>query len=74
LQPYYAIEVIKSGQNYKMLPDKMGIARKYILAQAYFLNYQDDECIKLLDGDYSPQSDDVKSMIFWRQKNWASQS
>lgn len=70
LQPFYAIEVLKMGESWQKLPDYIGLPRKYLFAQSYYLNSQDDEALNLLQGDYSLRADEIKSDIFWRQQNW----
>lgn len=69
-QPYYAIEALRLGNDYRKLPDTLGDERKMLLAEALAKNGQYDESLMLLEGDYSQQADAIKSGIFWQQQNW----
>lgn len=69
-EPRYALEALELGDDYKILPDYIGKKRKYLTAEALYLNGEDKLAIQLLNNDYSPKADAIKSNIFWKQKDW----
>lgn len=69
-QSFYAVEVLRNGEPWYKLPEYIGMPRKYLLAESYYLNHQDDDALLLLQEDYSLRSDQIKSDIYWRQQNW----
>ncbi len=69
-EPVNALMAINSGDDYSELPNELVDERKYLHAEALHYNRQDDEALKLLKGDLSQDADDIKAMIYWRQKKW----
>ncbi|MFI4984308.1 MAG: hypothetical protein ACHP6I_03860 [Rickettsiales bacterium] len=65
-----AIDIMRGGESYTILPDHIGNKRKYLLAQAYFENLEPKNALEILQGDYSKEADDIKSEIYWAKKDW----
>jgi hypothetical protein len=70
-QPYYAIELLAASEDYDKLPDYIGIERKFLFAEAFFLDGREEDCMQLLYDDYSVRADSIKSEIFWQQQQWS---
>lgn len=65
-----ALDIIDYGDYYDELPDDIANERRHIQALAYHFNSEDGKALELLQGDFSRESDEIKSMIFWDRKNW----
>jgi tetratricopeptide (TPR) repeat protein len=68
--PIKALQAINSGDDYTELPNEIADERKYLHAKALHMNRQNDEALKLLKGDLTPEADDIKSDIYWSMKKW----
>lgn len=68
--PEHAIDILNLGDSYTMLPDYLANKRKYLLARAYFENLESKKALTILEGDLSKEADELKSEIYWTEKNW----
>ena len=72
LQPINAINIMSfTSPNFK-LPEFMARERKYIVAKALQKLGKNKEAINLLKDDLSTEADEIKSEIFWKNRDWRS--
>jgi hypothetical protein len=64
------IEVINWGDKYEHLPNYIAKPRKYIHARALVALENEKKAIEMLDGDYSPEADEILQDIFWQSQRW----
>jgi hypothetical protein len=64
------IDVISWGDKYEHLPNYIAKRRKYIHARALVALENEKRAIEILDGDYSPEADEILQDIFWKAQRW----
>jgi len=69
-QPEPALQAIWSSRS-TLLPTALSAERRALEARALMDLGRFDHALETLDGDRSPEAQQVRADIFWKQENWA---
>jgi len=69
-QPEPALQAIWSSRS-TLLPTALNAQRRALEARALMDLGRYDHALETLDGDRSPEAQQVRADIFWKQENWA---
>jgi hypothetical protein len=65
-----AIQALLQGYSLEALPDNIQQERRWIKAQALFMDDQGNRAMELLQDDNSLEADEIRADIFWKQQEW----
>ena len=68
-KPELALQAINNSRT-TLLPPPMQMERRRVEARALIALNRPDDAVELLERDATPEGQDLKTEIIWRQKNW----
>ncbi|RAK58041.1 tetratricopeptide repeat protein [Phenylobacterium deserti] len=70
-KPEQALQAINSSRT-TILPTALNIQRRIIEARAWAALNRHDAALEIIEKDNSPDAQDLRAEITWKQKNWAA--
>ena len=68
-KPEQALQAINNSRT-TLLPPPMQMERRRVEARALIALNRPDDAIELLEKDNTPEGQDLRTEVIWRQKNW----